>query len=219
MAENEVAANALVAQLRKIGIDARVAGAGVHWHVDVGPVASRTLRVHCFWYERVISGLMLGMNPANSRSTLSNTRQPYEGPEYLVVLQDGGRRVADGRSRKESEVVACARAWLATFELADLVREVPFVDRKPRAMRAVAERLDPRLRWEILEEPGCELWVYSDDRGATQPSGFAKSTRYIEPLCPALGAPNRAVQTDFVRIVRLSSEGTTIASSPTRTLA
>jgi hypothetical protein len=48
MAENEAAAHAIVGQLRTIGIDGCVDGAGVHWHVDVGPAASRTLHVHCF---------------------------------------------------------------------------------------------------------------------------------------------------------------------------
>jgi hypothetical protein len=164
MVENEAAAHALADQLRTIGIDARVGGAGVHWQVDVGPVASRAVRVHCFWYERAISGLALGMNAANSRSRLHGARLPYEGAEYLVILQDGGGRVADGRTRKVADVVACVRAWLASVPLGELVRAVPFVDAKPRAMRAITARIDPRLRWEIGDEPVCELWIYGQDR-------------------------------------------------------
>jgi hypothetical protein len=82
----------------------------------------------------------------------------------LVVLHGDGRRVADGRTRNAAEVVACARAWLANVEVDQLVREVSFVDEKPRAMRALAKALDSRLRWDIGPEPGCELWIYGEGR-------------------------------------------------------
>jgi len=164
MSENEAAAHALVARLSSVGLGARVTGAGANCQVEVAPVGSRRMRVHCFWYERAITGLLLGMNPANSRSRLRSSRVPYEGPEYLVVLYGEDVRIADGRTRIPADVVACARGWLAGVELDQLVSEVPFIDQKRRAMRALAERLDPQLRTEIGEEPAYELWVYGDGR-------------------------------------------------------
>jgi len=164
MDEHEALANALVAQLSTAGVAVRATGAGVHWHVDIGPVASRTLRVHCFWYERRIPELMLGMNPANARSRLRASRPPYEGPEYLVILHDDGVRVADGRTGNNADVIVCARAWLAGLDLEQVVREVPFVDEKARRMRATAALLPPHLRHEIGGDPAYELWVYGDGR-------------------------------------------------------
>lgn len=164
MRENEAAAHALVARLSSVGVNARVTGAGANCQVEVAQVASRSLRVHCFWYERGIAGLLLGMNPANSRSRLRSSRVPYEGPEYLVILHGDGVRIADGRTRVAADVVTCARGWIAGVELDQLVSDVPFIDEKARAMRALAERLDPQLRKEIGEEPVYALWVYGDDR-------------------------------------------------------
>jgi len=163
MRENEAIAHALVAQLATLGLAALVDGSGVHWSVEVAPVATRGLTVHCFWYECEVGALILGVNPANQRSQLRGAPQPYEGPEYDVILHADGTRIAYGRTRSEAEVVACARAWLAAASLDQLVREVPFIDRRPRAMRAIAARLDPSLRWDVVD-PACELWVYGGDR-------------------------------------------------------
>lgn len=190
MVPNESAAHELVVQLIAAGIAARVTGGGVHWQVDAGPAASRTMRVHCFWYERASSGLFLGMNPSNARSRLHGARLPYEGPEYLVILHDGGVLVADGRSHKAAEAVACARAWLAGNGIDRLVRELPFVDEKRRAMKLVAERLDGRLRWEIGTDPAYELWVYGDGRSCCVASGDDTMTcRFrLGPAQVAMGA-------------------------------
>ena len=162
--EQETVARELVKTLRAAGVTGRAAGEGVHWQVDVGPVGARALVVHCFWYERAISGLMLGMNPANARTGLRAQRAPYEGPEYFMILHDAGARIADGRTRQVVEAVACARAWLAGADLDRLAREAPFVDEKGRAMRALAARLNPALRHQIFGDPSYELWVYGDGR-------------------------------------------------------
>ena len=73
MRENEAAAHALAPELSAVGIDARVAGGGVQWQVDVRSETSRSLVVHCFWYDRHIAGLPLGMNLANARSGWGST--------------------------------------------------------------------------------------------------------------------------------------------------
>lgn len=184
MTEEELA-HALVSQLKSAGVDARATGAGVHWHVDTVAVAFRTLRVHCFWCDREIAGLMLGMNPANARRRQSRTHVPYEGPEYAVKVHEHGARVADGRTYDATDVITCARAWLAHGDLERLVREVTFVGEGHRTMRALASRLDPGLRWEIGEDPGYELWVYGGDRscevrrgdGAFECSFFLRQAR------------------------------------------
>jgi hypothetical protein len=164
MRENEATAHQLAGALHAVGVDARVSGEGVHWKVDVAPQASRSLVVHCFWYERVMSGLFIGMNPANGRSRLRRAALPREGADYLVIAFETGLRVADGRTSVASDVVECTRAWLAGVDLEALWRATPFIDGKRRTMRAVADRLDPRLRWDIEGEPGYELWVYGDNR-------------------------------------------------------
>ena len=96
---------------------------------------------------------------------------PYEGPEYLVILNEGGRRVADGRSRDAADVIACASTWLAHGNLDRLAREVPFIGEKDRAMCALAGRLDPELRWEIGSDPAYELWVSGGDRSCKVVAG------------------------------------------------
>jgi hypothetical protein len=170
MTESKLA-HALVSRLRSAGVEAQATGAGVHWHVDTVAVASRALRVHCFWYDREIAGLMLGLNPANARRRLHKTPVPYEGPEYAVTLNAGGAPVAEGRTRDAADVMACARAWLAHGDLERLAREVPFIGKEDRAMRALAGRLDPELRWGIGPDPGYELWVYGGDRSCEVVAG------------------------------------------------
>ncbi len=166
MRENEAAAHELVRALDAVGVGARVSGGGVHWQVNVAALASRTLIVHCFWYEPATSGLtlVLGMNPSNARSRLGPAFPRGEGVEYLVTLLDVRVRVADGRTSIASDVVTCVRAWLTGCPLEALHAVAPFVDRLRLAMRAIAGRLDPRLRWDIQGDPSYELWVYGDNR-------------------------------------------------------
>lgn len=164
MRENEQAARDLVSKCRATGLDARVSGAGVHWQVDVVTAGSRAVRVHCFWYERALAGLLLGMNPANARRSTETPRAPYEGPEFMVILLEENKRVADGRTREITDVVACARAWEAGAGLEQLVTVAPFIDRKGRAMRALAERINPKHRSDLGTDPSYELWVYGDGR-------------------------------------------------------
>lgn len=164
MRQNEAAARDVAAALRTLGIEARVEGGGVHWHLEAGPVEARSLVVHCFWYERAFSGLLMGINPANARSGLCVPREPYEGPEFLVKLRQHAQGVADGRTRDSKEVVAAAKAWFESGELEVVRRSAPFVDAKRRAILAIAEQLEPALRWDIEGEPSYELWVYGEDR-------------------------------------------------------
>jgi hypothetical protein len=162
---SEAMARALVERLISAGAGARARGAGLHWQVEAES-GERGVVVHCFWYERVTPGAMLGMNPGNGRQRQRARWTGYEGPQYLVILQHRGRcgRVADGRTYVEAEAVACVRRWLDGTSLDDLVRESPFIDKKPRAMRAIARQLASGLRWDVEAEPGCALWVYGGDR-------------------------------------------------------
>ena len=162
MTPENAAAHALVAALAAVGVAGRVSE-GVHWKVEVASAGSRALDIHCFWYAPEHAGLMLGINPSNARRSLDTPRAPHEGAQYLVVLRDGAR-VADGRTSDAREVVACARAWVDGRSVDGVVAVAPFVDRRGRAMRALAAGLDPRLRWEIGGEPAYPLWVYGDGR-------------------------------------------------------
>jgi hypothetical protein len=164
MERNASMAHHLVQRLAAAGIRGRVAGNGVHWHVDVEPVGTRAVIVHCFWYDRAIHGLMLGPNPANARSQLRAARAPYEGPEYYMIVRDRGVDIADGRTHEIGDAVAGARAWLAGADLEQLARDVPFIDEKGRAMRALAARIDPALRRTFGRDPTFELWIYGDGR-------------------------------------------------------
>jgi hypothetical protein len=176
MLPNDAAAQALVATLRAAGIHAQIREGGAPCPVQVAPVGSRAIFVHCFWYERTLTGshsarpksaLVLGMNPANARTRLTRVPVRREELEYFVILQENGVRVADGRTVVAEEVVACAQAWLAAVELDALARAVPFVDRKRRAIRAIAARLGPRVRWDLEADPAYEVWevwAYGDGR-------------------------------------------------------
>jgi hypothetical protein len=162
---NESEARRLVASLTARGVSARVEGVGVHWRVDVAAVEGRSVCVTCYWYEREEYGFVLGMNSANARSRLCNTSSdPYEGPEFDVTLEAGGTRIADGRTFVIEEVIACVRTWLSGASLNAVEQETPFVNQRQRAMRAVGERLDPRLRWEVVNDLTVELWAYGERR-------------------------------------------------------
>jgi len=183
MRENETMAWELVAALRALGIESRVEGGGAHWSVEVAPIQSRALLIHCFWYERNISGLMLGINPANARSRLQAPPTFYEGPEYLVYLKEAAGKVADGRTYSKAEAIACTRAWCQGHTLAQLATEVPFIDSKSRSMRALAARLVPGLHWELGGDPSYELWVHADDRSckvSEVQGGFSCSFRLVQ---------------------------------------
>ncbi|AKF08376.1 hypothetical protein DB32_005525 [Sandaracinus amylolyticus] len=185
--ELHASARALAEQLAAAGIDASVRGEGVHRRVVSTPVEGRSVLVHCFWYERAIAGRMIGLNPANARSRLHAPCAPYEGPEYLVIVRDHGVDVADGRTRDAAEAVLCARLWSAGVGLDELVRHVPFIDEHPRAMRALARRIDPRLHLVV----GGDLWAYAEDRACEvtlRPEGMA--CRFlVGQVQVALGAP------------------------------
>jgi hypothetical protein len=156
MLKNELRAKVLAAGLRVRGIDARVKGRGVHWQVAVRSAGGRSARVYCYWYERAISALMVGMNPANSRSRLRAPVTPYEGPEYQVVVDETGARVVEGRTRSMKEAIRCVRGWLRGASLDELAVKTPFLDQQYRELSTIGAGLDPRLQWEILDP---EIWV------------------------------------------------------------
>jgi hypothetical protein len=179
----------MVSILASAGIPAEAVGGGVHWHVEITR-GSRALRVSCFWYDARETGLVLGMNPSNARSGLAVMPAPYSGPEYYVVLSADDSRVANGRTRVEAEVVACARGWLAGHALDSLVGEVPFVDEARRALSTLAARMDASLRAEVTDELGCQLWVYADGRscGVRRVDGVAMCRFLLGHAQIAVGA-------------------------------
>jgi hypothetical protein len=166
MRQEEKTAQRLVAALRAIGIESLAKGAGFHWHVEVEGRQSRSVLIHCFWYERHIAGLMMGMNPANARQRSPSfvPSEPYEGPEYQVNLKESGGNIADGRTYQEAEAIAAIQSWCAGHPLSQLITDALFIDAKGRAMRALAARLDPGLWWELGGDPSYELWVHAGDR-------------------------------------------------------
>jgi hypothetical protein len=165
MTEKEDLARALLAELSSAAVEGRIDEKG--W-VAAGPVGSRSMRVYCMYVDGAVAGLFLGMNSANARTSLRTSPVVYEGPEYLVNVYDGGVRVAEGRTRHSSEVLACAQGWLASATLDEVVLRAPFLDAKPRAMRALASHIVSRighgLRHEICGDPSYELWVYGEGR-------------------------------------------------------
>ena len=167
MEPNQRMAEDLAARLGAAGIRGRVEGGGVHWQVDAGPVGTRSVVLHCFWYDRAFSGLMLGINLANARSRLRAERAPHEGPEYLVVVRDDDDDVADGRTHDVTEAVGGARSWLAGAARDALAREAPFIDHKGRAMRAIAAQINPALRVATGRDPGYEVFVHGERRACT----------------------------------------------------
>jgi hypothetical protein len=161
---DEEMARALAAQLHVVGIDARVNGAAVDCRVEAGVDGSRALRVRCV---HIPSGSertpRMRPRPSNARAVLVEVPWENEGPAYLVSLHAGGVHVAEGRTAAVQEVVTCARALLAGLELDQLVQEAPFAEAGQRAMQAIAQRLDPQLRWEMAY-PGSPLWIYGEGR-------------------------------------------------------
>ena len=164
MRQNEKEAQQLVANLTSLGIAAKVEGRGVHWHVDVNPINNRLLRVHCFWYEKKVSDLMLSMNPANSRSRFSPRPKSHEGPEFYVKIEESGQPIADGRTYFVGQVVKCIQSWMSGKPLENVIQETPFINEKLREMKAIAASLAPSLRWDIGDDPGFDLWVYGHGR-------------------------------------------------------
>lgn len=160
MTDHERLAHELVARLADAGVQGAATGGGVHWRVDLA-TAGRSMRVHCFWYSDV-SGLALGMN-ANARASAHGRPSARTGPEYAVTVGDGSMS-ADGRTQDVAQVLTCAKEWLGGCTPVRLAMSAPFIDRLGRAMRAVAERIDPRLGWELGGDPSHELWVHGDGR-------------------------------------------------------
>ena len=91
----------LAKQLVVVGIPVHPdpAGSGAHWQVDVGPIGPLALVIHCFWYNRNMAGLMLGMNRANQRVGLDAPCETRPSPTR-------DRSILSSRER-------ATRAWMA----------------------------------------------------------------------------------------------------------
>lgn len=163
MRQEELRAKLLAARLRLRRIDARVKGAGVHWRVDVRSTTDRSVSIDCFWYDREISALMLGMNPANARSGLGAPTEPRNGPEYAIQVNSADECDAVGRTNSMGEAIRCVRGWLRGASLEELVVVVPFLDRMRRELQAIGARLDSRLAWK-LGPYSDEIWLYGGQR-------------------------------------------------------
>ncbi len=166
MRDEERVARDVAEQLRALGIEAVVKGEGVHWRITAGDADTRSIVAHCFWYERAISSLMLGMNPGNNRASLRAPIEPYEGLELAVDFVDDRITAANGRTRTVEPFLVAVRQWIGGAKLEDLVAVAPFVDARKRASRALAAHLErelgERVTWHLGSEPMYELWIYGD---------------------------------------------------------
>lgn len=156
-------AASLVAELTRSGLLARAHNTFHDWTV-VCSAGSRTLEISCFMHGPRPGALLLGMNPANARSSLGARWAPLVGAEYSIYLKEGDLEIAEGRTQESRLAVACARAWLGGASLEAVVEEVPFVDAQRRALRSFARSLDPSLRLEFSRRPCYVIWAHSEGR-------------------------------------------------------
>ena len=163
MRQEELMAKCLTARLRRAGIDARVINFGVHWRVLAKSTGNRSAKVDCQWYEREVSALMLGMNPANARTCLGTPAVPRQGPEYAIEVESAGECAAIGRTHSMKQAIRCLRGWLRGASLQELVVVVPFLDQTRRELEAIGSQLDSRLAWKVGPY-SYEIWVYSGQR-------------------------------------------------------
>lgn len=166
MRSEERLARRLDSRLNALGLSSRAVGSGVHWHAAVTGADGRSLVVHCFWYDRDVSALMLGMNPANGRSALGAKHEPHEGAEFYVLLAERAGAAGDGRTSAMDEVIACACAWTSGASIERVEHEAPFMNRRRRAMQALAASIDPRIERQLGSDPGFEVWAYGGMRSA-----------------------------------------------------
>jgi hypothetical protein len=166
MRDEERVAHEVADKLRAVGIEAVAKGEGVHWRVSAGDADTRSIVVHCFWYEQAANALMLGMNPSNARASLRPPVEPYEGLELAVDFVDDRITAANGRTRDIESFLVAVRQWIGGAKLEELVAVAPFVDARKRASRSVAAYLDrelgDRVTWHASGAPTYELWAYSD---------------------------------------------------------
>jgi hypothetical protein len=165
--DHERTARRLATALVTAGIDARAHGEGVHWRVEVEGDGTRSAKVHCFWYEGGGGVRELGTSAGNQRYRLGVVGSTYAGATYVVTLAERDARGVDGRTTSERDAVDGVRRWLGGERVDALAQALPFVDGERRTLRALATRLDPRLRWELADELGTELWVYAGDRSCS----------------------------------------------------
>ena len=162
-------ARALYERIRPlVRCDIDVKGEGVHWDVLArSPV--RVCRIHCFSYDNVPASILLGMNPANQRSSGAPLRTIRRGAEYCCVIYQNGEWLAEGRTDNADEAIACVRAWIdRNVDFDGLQTELPFVDEPRRRMRELRTEIEPKLgngvRCEIEGQDSPELWFYGAGR-------------------------------------------------------
>ena len=167
MRDEERIARALHDRLRAaVTADITLKGSGVHWSLELvaGP---RRCTISCFWYGAA-AALMLGMNPANTRSTLRPSRQPHTGAEYLIELYDADTRIAGGRARDETAAADSVAAWLRGDSIAELEQNWPYVDATRRRLRRLLAPIEARCgdvaRCVIETDRLYQLWIYGDGR-------------------------------------------------------
>lgn len=57
---------------------------GTYFVVEAAGPSGRDAQIVCFWYETIV-GLIVGMNPANSRTSPRRQASHYVGPEWFAV--------------------------------------------------------------------------------------------------------------------------------------
>jgi hypothetical protein len=155
MTSEEQYARRLLKALERLpvaGVQLSVEGSGVHWHCEAQR-GGRSCRVHCF---------------------------DYPGVEYLVSFEADGQSCAEGRTQANAEVVDAVADWLGGCDVIHLYRRFVFVDRRKRALRALASevvRLQPALTvgevrhdmsdlyrlWFTTADRACKVSFYGDN--------------------------------------------------------
>ncbi len=57
------------------------------------------------------------MNPSNGRASLARDGAPPQGAEYAVDVGEGLASIANGRTPREADAIACTCLWLDGAEL------------------------------------------------------------------------------------------------------
>jgi hypothetical protein len=163
VSEEERVARSLVELFKSADMSATMSGVGQLWNVEAS-AAGRIVRVQCLHHAPAGLGLVMASPPSSRSPIFHGPASSHPGPEYVAVLADDSGRVAEGRTRSGADVALGARAWLDGKPLEALLELAPFIDERPRTLRALAARLAPELRWDLGPEPACELWIYGDGR-------------------------------------------------------
>src|SRR4029079_19091083 len=108
----------------------------------------RYCKIHCFHYEGVPSGLLLGMrgNLHLSRVRFARAESLDEGREYLVAFCDAEQTCVEGRERESEPVIAAVIEWLISRATPQqLAEHYSFVDASRRALLRIGNTVDVHL--------------------------------------------------------------------------